>query len=100
MALWGSQRVNNLDVIPLQILPSMNRVLDSNEPIICHEVCLATRRLVKKYGEVLHLEWDILIQMFNKLYTYLIKAPRSKRLNIQMLSEALENIMCKYNIKM
>merc|ERR1712137_255262 len=72
MSMWGSQRVASLDIPALQILPSMSRALDSGELIIGHEVCLAIRRLIKKYGETLHLEWDILIGIFNKLRSYLI----------------------------
>ena len=93
--MWGSQRITSLDISPLQILPSMSRVLDSQETIIGHEVCLAIRRLIKKYGDKLHLEWDLLIVIFNKLRTFLGKMPRSQRF-MQVLSETVESTVGLY----
>lgn len=81
---------------PIQILPSINRVLGSQEAIIAEEVCLAIRRLIKKYGERLNLEWDLLIIIFHKLRTYPLKVPRARRSSsVQVLSQTLELIMGK-----
>ena len=90
MAVWGSQRIRSLSVPPLQLLPSMNRVLDGQAPIIAHEVCLAIRRLVRKFGASLHLEWDLIISIFSKLRPYVAMVPSSVKF-IQILSETLDS---------
>lgn len=99
-SLWGPQKINTLKVKPIQILPSMNRVLENQESIIGEEVCLAIRRLIKKYGEELNLEWDLLIKILYKLKSYPLKVPKERRgSSIQVLSQTLELIMGKFNFQ-
>jgi hypothetical protein len=49
MSVWGAQRIKSLRVSPVQVLPTINRLLSRAVPIIAHEINLAIRRLITKY---------------------------------------------------
>lgn len=73
MACWGSRRVAALDVPPAVLLPSLIAVLDDDagaSPIVAHEIALAARRLVRKFGETLALEWDLVLELMLRLAPY------------------------------
>ncbi|KYQ89478.1 RapGAP/RanGAP domain-containing protein [Tieghemostelium lacteum] len=68
MSIWGSQRVQSLNVPPSFVLPALFNSLSGKQEIIAYEVILALRRLVKKYGCELHVEWDLILLIIEKIW--------------------------------
>lgn len=89
MAVWGSQRISTLGVTPSQLLPSLTRVLDCDAPIVAHEVCLAIRRLIRKFGDSLHFEWEMILLIVQKFRPLMNQAHHKP---VQILAEMLEAI--------
>lgn len=67
MASWGTERIEQLQVAYVVVLRAMLRVLISNDPLVTYEVVLNIKRLVRKYGKDLSLEWDIITQIVEKV---------------------------------
>ncbi|OQS01685.1 hypothetical protein ACHHYP_00335 [Achlya hypogyna] len=71
MSCWGSQRVAALEICWATILGSLRRALDSNHAVVVFEVVLSIQRLVKKYGDQLHVEWAVVLQCLRQLHPWL-----------------------------
>ncbi|PFX22959.1 tuberin-like [Stylophora pistillata] len=64
MCLWGSQRVPNLKYSSSTVLPSMLQALSCHLSLVALEVTLSLQRLVKKYGQELHVvAWDAVLDI-------------------------------------
>ncbi|RMX59744.1 hypothetical protein pdam_00021002 [Pocillopora damicornis] len=68
MCLWGSQRVPNLKYSSSTVLPSMLQALSCHLSLVALEVTLSLQRLVKKYGQELHVvAWDAVLDIIEAL---------------------------------
>eukprot|EP00736_Rhodelphis_marinus_P004723 Rmarinus@m.3964 len=74
MATWGSRSISTLHVPYMAVLPSLRAALDCNNEVVAYEVVLSLHRLVKKYGESLHQEWDVIMDMLLALRFFPAKA--------------------------
>jgi tuberous sclerosis protein 2 len=71
MSCWGSQRITKLDIGWAAILLALESVLECHDGVVIFEVILSIQRLIKKYGEAMNIEWDIILQIFAKLSPWL-----------------------------
>jgi len=92
MSVWGAQRIKSLQVSPVQVLPTINRLLSRAVPIIAHEINLAVRRLITKYGAELDQEWEILRVMLEKLHIYYLNIPGAQ-VSQEVLASSLEAVI-------
>lgn len=69
MASWGSQRIVTLQYPFTAVLAHLDHVMACNNTVVVYEVLLAIRRLVKKYGANLKLEWEPLRAILIKVNT-------------------------------
>ena len=65
MSAWGSQRIESLRSPFTAILPSLRDVLVCLDHVVMYEVLLSVQRLVKKYGNKLRIEWDVIFEILN-----------------------------------
>jgi tuberous sclerosis 2 len=74
MSVWGSQRVENLKrVSAVTVLPSLLRaVRGSGHSIVAYEVLLGLKRLIKKYGPQLRVEWSIICEILLSFSSFLV----------------------------
>lgn len=74
MSVWGSQRVENLKrVTPVAVLPSLLRAIrGSGQSIVAYEVLLGLKRLIKKYGSQLRVEWALISEIIISLSPFLV----------------------------
>jgi hypothetical protein len=73
MACWGSERITTIHYSFSAILPSFLRVLSLGNPLIAYEVLLSVRRLLRKFGERLRSEWDVIFPILFKCTQFLSK---------------------------
>lgn len=100
MALWSHQRVQIfVNETPLSAAISILRAAAGcGDDSVIMEVSLSTRRLVKKYGATLDIEWDSILALFDELLPSAEKFPPLKdaaleltALYLQTTPELLEN---------
>ncbi|KAF0728886.1 hypothetical protein Ae201684_013455 [Aphanomyces euteiches] len=71
MSSWGSQRIPSLEVGWASILSSLLPVLECGHDVVIFEVVLSVQRLIKKYGEQIHVEWDLIFEFFKRLFSWM-----------------------------
>ncbi len=67
MSAWGSQRIESLRSPFSAILPSLRDVLKCDDHVVMYEVLLSIQRLVKKYGNKLRVEWDVIFDILKSV---------------------------------
>lgn len=73
MSCWGSQRMEQLHFSWGHILPSLLSALHCKHAVVVFEVILSVQRLVKKFGDVVRVEWDIIFEILAQLQPWLTK---------------------------
>jgi tuberous sclerosis protein 2 len=86
---WGSHKISTLHSTPAGVLPSLMNVLACGQLIVAYEVVLSIRRLVKKYGKELTVEWDVVLQIISNLQPFATLVNTSL---ISMLEDTLSTI--------
>jgi len=71
MSVWGRLKISSLEVSAAVVLPSLLSVLSTGQSVVAYEVLLAIRRLVKKYGPKLRLEWSTIAKILVTLKGFL-----------------------------
>lgn len=63
MSTWGSQRVPHLCFPFVEVLPHLQHAVGSGNKAVVYEILLSLRRLIRKYGEDLTLEWPMILRI-------------------------------------
>ncbi|OQS01960.1 hypothetical protein THRCLA_05619 [Thraustotheca clavata] len=71
MSCWGSQRIPALEISWGTILISLLQAAAINHGVVVFEMVISIQRLIKKYGEQMHVEWDIVYRFFDVLYPWM-----------------------------
>eukprot|EP00029_Vermamoeba_vermiformis_P011049 TRINITY_DN5975_c0_g1_i1.p1 TRINITY_DN5975_c0_g1~~TRINITY_DN5975_c0_g1_i1.p1 ORF type:complete len:976 (+),score=109.12 TRINITY_DN5975_c0_g1_i1:158-3085(+) len=82
MSVWGFQKVPNLNVSATTILPSLLKVLSGRQFIVAYEVVLGVKRLVKKYGAELKVEWNVIFNILYSLKSFMTSTPVSEQTSL------------------
>ena len=91
MSAWASQRVASLHYPFAVILRHFDHVMDCGHILLVYEIVLACRRLVKKFGPSLKLEWDPLLAIFHKSFPFAVSHSNSNLTDI--LSEVMADLI-------
>ncbi|RQM27530.1 hypothetical protein B5M09_008073 [Aphanomyces astaci] len=68
---WGSQRVTSLEVGRSSVLRSLLPAVQSPHSIVIFEVVLSLQRLIKKYGDQMLIEWDLVFDYLRRLFPWM-----------------------------
>ncbi|RHY74284.1 hypothetical protein DYB30_009344 [Aphanomyces astaci] len=71
MSAWGSQRVTSLEVGRSSVLRSLLPAVQSPHSIVIFEVVLSLQRLIKKYGDQMLIEWDLVFDYLRRLFPWM-----------------------------
>ncbi|KAF0719405.1 Aste57867_1058 [Aphanomyces stellatus] len=71
MSSWGSQRIASLEIGWGSILLSLLPAVQSRYGVVIFELVLSLQRLIKKYGEQMHIEWDLVFEFFQRLVPWM-----------------------------
>ncbi|GAM19208.1 hypothetical protein SAMD00019534_023830 [Acytostelium subglobosum LB1] len=96
MSVWGPQRIPTIGISPAFILPSLFNSLVGGQEIIAFEVILAIRRLIKKFGRELHVEWDLIFLIIESIHILITAHPESA--DPSTLSHSGSNILSNNNM--
>ncbi|ETV97152.1 hypothetical protein, variant [Aphanomyces invadans] len=75
MSSWGSQRVASLEVGWCTILRSLLPAVQSPHGMVIFEVVLSLQRLIKKYGDQMLIEWDLVFDYLHRLFPWMAVSP-------------------------
>eukprot|EP01083_Nonionella_stella_P225813 802506_1 len=82
MSCWGSQRISSLNYPFSATLPYLKTVMSCRQGIVIYEVLLSTRRLLKKYGDRLRAEWDIVLEIVRESYPFVVSNRNSSLVGV------------------
>ena len=93
MATWGKQRVKVVHITPATVLPSLHQaVAGPVHSTVAFEVALSIRRLIKKFGGELQIEWEIVLNILRKLKNFLHKDTPLFSVFIEILNDCISRI--------
>eukprot|EP01133_Synstelium_polycarpum_P014223 gene14223-16780_t len=92
MSIWGPQRISALNISPAFVLPALFNSLIGRQEIIAFEVILAIRRLIKKYGRELHVEWDLIFLIVTRIHALVASDDAAASSLARVLRDTLDHI--------
>ena len=88
MSCWGSQRIEHLESSWGVVLPSLLGIVACDQPVVVFEVILSVQRLIKKFGEVMRVEWDIVLEILAQLRPWLSDLEMKKTEAVAVINES------------
>jgi tuberous sclerosis 2 len=70
MSCWGKDKIETLRAAPLNILAAFVLAVRSGYSVAAYEVLLSVRRLIRKQGSELVVEWDNIFVILHELAAY------------------------------
>jgi hypothetical protein len=94
MALWGSQRVKNLDSYSaMTIMPTFRSALDCKHQLVLFEVILQTERMVTKHSSKMKAPgYDAVVSLLERIIHMMPEVVKTDKLRQEILSH-LSNIV-------
>ncbi|KAF6037720.1 TSC2 [Bugula neritina] len=94
MALWGSQRVNTLQVSATAVLPAFKIALASNNTKTAYEISLTVLRLVRKFGKAQpYILWENVLDILDSLYLHIKNGSVGESQILDKISNNLHDIV-------
>jgi hypothetical protein len=70
MSCWGKDKVESLHMAPVTVLQAMVHAARCGYSVAAYEVLLSVRRLIRKQGPELTVEWDSIVAILYEMTAY------------------------------
>ncbi len=85
MSCWGKDKVDSLHVAPATVLAAMVQAVRCGYSVAAYEVLLSVRRLIRKQGPELAVEWDSIFIILYEMTAYTSSNPSFVRVLVDTL---------------
>ena len=85
MSCWGKDKIESLNVSPATVLPAMVEAMQCGWNVAALEVLLSVRRLIRKEGADLTIEWESIFLILYEMSAYVSSSPTFVRVLVDTL---------------